>query len=120
MYSHIFLQSIYTFDRKNSGNGRHISNFISNIKSWNIICKKKKIIIIIILATWELEPASYRLLRRRFQLLLGTQVRPHGRTFVATTLSSYKSTCATYFYIVLVLLYDARIFLSKRSYTAHY
>ena len=30
------------------------------------------------------------------------------RSYFCTTLSSYKSTCTTYFYIVLVLLYDAK------------
>ena len=40
---------------------------------------------------------------------LGLKVRPHGRTFVRRCPRT-KSTCTTYFYIVLVLLYDAKKF----------
>ena len=35
---------------------------------------------------------------------------PSSRSYFCTTLSSYKSTCTTYFYIILVLLYDANFF----------
>ena len=41
------------------------------------------------------------------------------RSYFCTTLSSYKSTCTSYFYIVLVLLYDAKKKFCPNGHTQH-